>query len=110
MNSGEMQKELFGWLDAITTHENFESNLSVYLPGTCDWIFRNTAYCNWMSSEFDDDLAKLLWVYGPAGHGKSVLCARMVRALKDALEAPVAYIFCSSDNKTQQEPLAIIRS
>ena len=110
MNSGEMQKELFGWLDAITTHENFESYLSAHLPGTCDWIFRNAAYCGWISPEFEDDLAKFLWVHGPAGHGKSVLCAQIIRSLKDASKAPVAYFFCSSDNKTQREPLAIIRS
>ena len=110
MNSGETQKELYGWLNAITTHENLESYLSAHLPRTCDWIFRNAAFCIWISPEFDDDLAKFLWVYGPAGHGKSVLCARMIKFLKDASEAPVAYFFCSSDNKTQREPLAIIRS
>ncbi|MCJ1346752.1 hypothetical protein MMC31_004970 [Peltigera leucophlebia] len=109
-STGETQKELYGWLDAITTHENFESYLSTHLSGTCDWIFSNPTFCTWVSPEFDDDLAKFLWVYGPAGHGKSVLCARMIKFLKNASEAPVAYFFCSSDDKTQREPLAIIRS
>ena len=34
----------------------------------------------------------------------------MIKFLKDASEAPVAYLFCSANNKTQREPLAIIRS
>ena len=110
MNLGETAKEPYSWLDAITTRGNFESYFSAHLPGTCDWIFRNAAYHNWMSPEFGDDLAKFLWVYGPAGHGKSVLCAQIIKSLKDAPEAPVAYFFCSSDNTTQREPLAIIRS
>lgn len=63
-----------------------------------------------MSPELDDNLAKFLWVYGPAGHGKSVLCAQIIKSLKNASEGPVAYFFCSSDNKTELEPLAIIRS
>lgn len=42
--------------------------------------------------------------------GKSVLCAQIINSLKDTSEGPVAYFFCSSENKTQQEPLAIIRS
>lgn len=110
MNSGEIRKELYGWLDAITTHEIFESCLSAHLPGTCDWVFHKAAYCSWMSPKFDDNLARFLWVYGPAGHGKSVLRARIIKSLKNASGAPVAYFFCSSDNESHREPLTIVRS
>lgn len=110
MNSGEIRKELYGWLDAITTHEIFGSCLSAHLPGTCDWVFHKAAYCSWMSPKFDDNLARFLWVYGPAGHGKSVLRARIIKSLKNASGAPVAYFFCSSDNESHREPLTIVQS
>ncbi len=63
-----------------------------------------------MSPEFAYDTAKFLWVCGPAGHGKSVLCARLIESLVEKSTLPLAYFFCSSDAESQRQPLAIIRS
>ena len=63
-----------------------------------------------MSSGFAPGNPKILWINGPAGHGKSVLCARVVQHLLTTLESPLAYYFCSSESESRRDHLSIMRS
>jgi nicotinamide riboside kinase len=80
------------------------------LDGTCDWILSRQAFIDWISPDFPSRTAKILWINGPAGHGKTILCARVVQYLSMMLEAPLVYYFCSSDSESRRDPLNIIRS
>ncbi|KAH8670344.1 ankyrin-1 [Tricladium varicosporioides] len=68
------------------------------------------AFLDWISPDFSSGMAKFLWIHGPAGHGKTILCARVVQYLSSILESPLAYYFCSSDSETRRDPSNIVRS
>jgi hypothetical protein len=53
---------------------------------------------------------KLLWIYGAAGFGKTILCARVIEHLSSTLETPVAYFFFSSELENREDPAVAIRS
>ncbi|KAH6982389.1 ankyrin-1 [Ilyonectria destructans] len=52
----------------------------------------------------------LLWINGPAGFGKTILCARVVEHLFSALETPVAHVFFSCGLKSREDPFVAIQS
>lgn len=52
----------------------------------------------------------MLWANGPAGYGKTILCARLVQYLSATLTSPVAYYFISSKSENRADPLGVIRS
>lgn len=53
--------------------------------------------------------ARVLWIHGPAGFGKTILSARIIEHLKHT-ETSLAYFFCNSDLEGKRDPLAIVRS
>lgn len=106
----ETKRELYIWLDAVNTTDTYEKHLSARLESTCEWIFAKSEYVSWASSDFPFDAAKVLWVHGPPGYGKSVLCARLVQQLRSTYGYPLAYFFCSRDAELHQNPLSMIRS
>ncbi|KAH6974951.1 hypothetical protein BKA56DRAFT_658440 [Ilyonectria sp. MPI-CAGE-AT-0026] len=74
------------------------------------WILDQPAFFRWLSPDFPKGTAKLLWIHGPAGFGKTILCARVVEHLSSTLETPVAHFFFSSDLESRGDPFAAIRS
>ncbi|KAL8724748.1 MAG: hypothetical protein Q9181_006692 [Wetmoreana brouardii] len=101
------RKETCDWLGAIDTEQQYEAALSTCLSDTCQWIFQDPQYLEWA---FPAGKAKLFWLHGPAGYGKTVLCAKCVQSMQAQSESPVAYFFCSSNFGAQREPSAILRS
>ncbi|KAH8669300.1 ankyrin-1, partial [Ilyonectria robusta] len=64
---------------------------------------------NWLDQEFPAG-AKLLWINGPAGFGKTILCAHVVERLSSTLKTPVAHFFFSSDLESREDPVVAVRS
>lgn len=106
----QIRNEVIAWLDAISTNQQYDALLSARLDGTCEWIKHRPAYSKWADHEFPSGAAKILWIHGPAGYGKSVLCATCIQSLKTTSASALAYFFCSSDDEAQQKPFAILRS
>jgi ankyrin repeat protein len=104
------------WLDvskfndhySVTQH--YEKQVASRLKGTCDWIFSHDAYSTWISEEPHCNTAKILWIHAPAGHGKSVLCARVVEHLKSEQSNCVAYFFASPHAQSGGMPDFVVRS
>ncbi|RYP08950.1 hypothetical protein DL764_001561 [Monosporascus ibericus] len=80
------------------------------LDDTCDWILRRPSFLRWLSPDFPAGTAKLLWINGPAGFGKTILCARVIEHLSSTLVMPVAHFFFSSDFESRGDPFVAIRS
>jgi hypothetical protein len=59
--------------------------------------------------EFPSNRAKFLWIHGPPGFRKSVLCTTIVNALSAVPGFPLAYFFCSSEGEDLWDPFAIVR-
>lgn len=98
------------WLGAVTTEWQYNELRRNLLNSTCEWIFENSIYIQWASLDFPLNKPKLLWINGPAGFGKSYLCAKIIRVLTETITSPLAYFFSSSDVESQREPIAVIRS
>jgi sigma54-dependent transcription regulator len=110
------QAAINDWLDvskfndhySVTQH--YEKQVASRLKGTCDWIFSHDAYSTWISEEPHCNTAKILWIHAPAGHGKSVLCARVVEHLKSERSNFVAYFFASPNAQSGGMPDFVVRS
>jgi SpoVK/Ycf46/Vps4 family AAA+-type ATPase len=112
----EAQNTVNDWLDVTKLNNQYhvtqyyDKQISSRLEGTCEWFFSHPAYRAWISEEYSDDVAKILWICAPAGHGKTVLCAKLVEYLKEVKMFPVAYFFASPHAQSGGEPSLILRS
>ncbi|KAH7124619.1 prion-inhibition and propagation-domain-containing protein [Dactylonectria macrodidyma] len=107
----ETRREVHTWLlGRHSANELYDDSIQKRLDGTCDWILDQPAFLRWLSHDFPKGTAKLLWIHGPAGFGKTILCARVVEHLSSTLETPVAHLFFSSDFESRKDPFVAIRS
>lgn len=104
-----MRREVHSWLGRCSPDERYNDSVQKRLVGTCDWIFQRVAFQNWLDQDFPAG-AKLLWINGPAGFGKTILCAHVVEYLSSALQTPVAHFFFSSDLESRKDPFMAMRS
>ena len=107
--TAETRKDIDSWLGATWTNTRYDECLGLQLVGTGDWIFNIPAFLEWSSPAFPANTAKLLWINGPAGHGKTITCARVIEYLSKTLELPLVYYFYSSDYD-MGDPFVIVRS
>ncbi|RYP31497.1 hypothetical protein DL768_011174 [Monosporascus sp. mg162] len=100
------KRSLTSWLGTTWTTDMYDTFVQRRLKGTCDWILERSEFHNWEAT--DSDITKILWIHGPAGYGKTILCTKMVEHL--AARSPLAYYFFSSDSESRADPFIIIRS
>ncbi|KAI0509464.1 prion-inhibition and propagation-domain-containing protein [Xylaria bambusicola] len=104
----ETRKELNDWLDTHDTKQMYDDFVRRILDGTCDWILNRPEFLKWQS--FPSENAKLLWVNGPPGYGKTILCARIVQHLLATSNSPLAYFFFSSELESRADPFVVMKS
>ncbi|KAF9772743.1 hypothetical protein IL306_009536 [Fusarium sp. DS 682] len=104
----ETRRELHSWLGRCTPNERYHDSLQKRIEGTCDWILTRPAFRHWLAIDFFAG-PKLLWVNGPAGFGKTILCARVVEHLTSCLDTPVAHFFFTSDLESREDPYVALR-
>ncbi|KAF4994254.1 hypothetical protein FDECE_13193 [Fusarium decemcellulare] len=108
-NQAEIRRELLSWIGRGSADEHYHDSIQKKLDGTCNWIFNQPMYQDWQNPEFPDG-PKLLWVNGPAGFGKTILCASVIQHLSSRLKAPIAHFFFSSELENRDNPFLAIRS
>lgn len=104
------QENLLRWLDAIFTKEEYERALAARLEGTCNWVLRRPEFLTWITSNGTEDTTKILWIFGSAGFGKSILCARLIDYLRKDMCKTVSFFFCSFTDELKRQPRSILRS
>ncbi|KAH7210006.1 prion-inhibition and propagation-domain-containing protein [Fusarium oxysporum] len=105
----EMQRDVLSWLGKSPPSDKYEDSLSKRLDTTCEWIFDRSKFKSWLSPA-DSSKPSLLWINGPAGFGKTVLCAHIVHHLSEAQDIPVAHFFFTSDHESREDPFFALRS
>lgn len=75
-----------------------------HLPGTREWVFE--AVARW---RVDPDSAKLFWLVGGGGTGKSVVAAELLARLLDKANA-AAWHFCRHTEPARSAPAVLLRS
>ncbi|RYP15969.1 hypothetical protein DL765_005409 [Monosporascus sp. GIB2] len=103
----EIRRRLSAWINGIDTKNTYETALQYHHSGTCEWVIQLPEYHAWISGE--DPGARLLWIHGPAGFGKTFLSAWIIRHLEQQKQAPLSYFFCVADNQLTRDPYAILR-
>lgn len=107
----EIRRDVHAWLvGSVSPSETYETFVEKRIEGTCDWVLDKPWFLDWMSPTFPDERAKILWINGPAGFGKSITCARITDSLTKKLEDPLGHFFISSDFEDRNDPLIAVRS
>ncbi|ROT37132.1 hypothetical protein SODALDRAFT_279597 [Sodiomyces alkalinus F11] len=107
----ETRREVHAWLlGKQPPNKRYEDSRVKRLPGTCDWIFTRPAFARWSAADPSPGSARLLWIHGPPGFGKTVLCTRTVEHLSAVPGNTVAHFFFSSDHESRHDPYAAARS
>lgn len=101
--------DVVAWIGAISTQAWFERACEDRLEGTCEWLEELPTYKDWIQNDDEATASKHLWLDGPAGFGKTVLCAFTVSQLIRQGHK-VLHFFCSSREPATQAPSAILRS
>jgi ankyrin repeat protein len=104
------RREVDSWLGATWTNDLYDNFIRRRLDGTCNWILSCPAFEQWISSDFPSNTAKVLWVKGPAGYGKTIICASVIQHLSTIGGSLLAYYFFSSGSANRGDPYIIIRS
>ncbi|KAL8372306.1 hypothetical protein RB595_001885 [Gaeumannomyces hyphopodioides] len=97
------RRKLLEWLCDSDHTTMYNAARDLHKSGTGDWLVEDSEeFKTWKESS-----GSLLWLYGKAGAGKSVLSSSVIKYLKDGYEAEpdiaVAYFFFSfSDSKKQR--------
>ena len=102
--------ELLQWLDAASTHQDYLNAQEAREQGTCDWIVHCQETQDWLDSSVSPQAAKILWIHGKPGTGKTILSSRLTEHLLDTRSVSVAYFFCYYGNEEKCRYLAIVRS
>ncbi|KAJ0421467.1 ankyrin repeat-containing domain protein [Aspergillus carlsbadensis] len=105
--TAETRGRLLERFSATYTNDNYDGSLSLRQPGTASWIFERDEFQQWMEG---GKQSQLLWIYGPAGFGKTVLAASVVEHLRKERPSSTAYFFCVSEDEAKREPWAILTS
>ncbi|KAJ4129221.1 hypothetical protein NW768_007756 [Fusarium equiseti] len=102
----ETRRDVYSWLGISSTSDKFQDSLDERVENTCGWIFERDEFKTWVSPN-DPSSPNLLWINGPAGFGKTILCAHITQHLSKALTTPAAYFFFTSNQDT---PYLALRS
>ncbi|OQD68299.1 hypothetical protein PENPOL_c003G10753 [Penicillium polonicum] len=107
----EYRRDLHAWLlGSSSSNELYEIFSERKIKGTCEWVLGQPWFLGWTSPDFPTGCAKILWINGHAGFGKSVICARVIDHLSSNSKDPVAHFFFSSDFESRRDPFIAIRS
>ncbi|KAL8756705.1 MAG: hypothetical protein Q9199_002751 [Rusavskia elegans] len=104
------RRDILDWVDALKYDDEYEKHVSLHLNGTCEWIIGHTSFSDWVSNHTLDTGTRFLWIHGPAGFGKTVLSAWLIRYIKETLKLPVACCFSSSHAQRTEDFDNIIRT
>ncbi|CAJ0544352.1 Ff.00g035730.m01.CDS01, partial [Fusarium sp. VM40] len=100
-------RESCAWLGSPPPNHVYTESKDKRLQGTCEWMLHRQEFLNWQAPSMSD---RLLWIKGPAGFGKTVLCARLVDEVEETTERPMAHFFLSSKFEGRDDPFSAIRS
>lgn len=100
-----MGTSIIDWVGGTSTSPEYEKAIKGRQDGTCEWIFERGEFQNWKDPTFP---AKILWIHGIPGAGKTYLSAKIVETLIHEADTAVAYFFYNIE--VGQNTETIIRS
>ncbi|KAG4436279.1 hypothetical protein IFR05_008219 [Cadophora sp. M221] len=74
------------WLAVVDYQSNFTNSLSLWEPGTGIWFTESVACREWL--QLGSEARRNLWLSGPAGSGKTVLIASVLKVALESVANP----------------------
>lgn len=83
-------------------------------PGTCTWILDRPEFQAWLNSDPNDAVARLLWLTGVPGAGKTVLSSFVINKCSEVTgkktTPAILHFFFKSTDKDKNSVVAVTRS
>ncbi|KAF5027063.1 hypothetical protein F66182_832 [Fusarium sp. NRRL 66182] len=103
----ETKRNLSEWLGSPSPNDVYNDSIDKRLETTCEWMLHRPEFAEWYRPSNGPNL---LWINGPAGFGKTILCAKLAQEISSTSEEPVAHFFLSSKFVGRDDPFLAIRS
>jgi ankyrin repeat protein len=107
LSSAEEIRDLRTWLGGPSPNDIYDDARDKRLEKTCEWILQRQEFLQWQAPSSS---SKLLWIKGPAGFGKTILCGKIVEEVERMSAGPVASFFLSSKFEGRDDASSVIRS
>jgi ankyrin repeat protein len=106
----EQRAKIWRWLSPIFTEDARRDAKNLLHESTCGWIFGVPVFSRWSTCE--GNKSKLLWLHGPAGFGKTVLCGKIIDHMEreSSSYGQILIFFCSGEDYNRRHPFAILKS
>ena len=104
------REDVISWVDAVSTHDYYHTAKNARHRDTCDWILQLKEFQNWLNSADSPAVAKVLWLHGKPGSGKTILSARIAEYLYQTRPKSFALYFCFYGTEDRRICNGIIRS
>ncbi|OQN98003.1 hypothetical protein B0A48_16308 [Cryoendolithus antarcticus] len=97
----EEYRKIAAWLSSSDPWTNHDKARQQHEPDTGAWLLEHSQYLAWKSGP-----SRLLWVYGKAGCGKTILCSTAIEDIKthcrsDIFTGQAIFYFSFSDTQKQ---------
>lgn len=99
-------EELFALSEAIDMDYVFFRDR--WTPGTCEWILKETEFLEWRDDP--DPASRLLWLYGVAGSGKSVMASFIINHLINEVGKRCQFVFLRFGDLNKKSVGKMLRS
>lgn len=103
----EFKQGIPSWMGFTSTTAAYEHFVQIRVNNTCEWILQQPKFHEWARPAIAH--TKALWIHGPAGYGKTVLCAKIIQHLRTLDSTIVAHHFLSSGSDGRADLSAILR-
>ena len=106
----KLQQDIRAWLAPSDPYDAHDAALNKHVKGTGSWFLDGP-----LVDFVENGDAKILWLAGKPGSGKTVLLSAAIEAVQDRCtmngeSCPIIFFFCCFTNHDSQEPFNILGS
>ena len=91
-----LKLQIESWMKAANMRVVYEAQLKNKLHGTCEWIWNNTVFSEWVQLSSQTPSDRLLVVHGTHGCGKSTLASAIVSRYRAQARRCLFFAFSGS--------------
>lgn len=107
----DRERKLRLWLRPGAFQDEQRRREKTHIGGTNTWFLEHSSFKNWSDREPLTHHIRLLWAYGKAGCGKSILASSVVSRLRKLGFEPLYFFFNSKTGRTlESTPLGLVRT
>lgn len=115
----DRHRDIVSWLAPVNYEANYfsddlKSASESRHPGTCTWILDRPEFRAWLSSDPNDAVARLLWLTGVPGAGKTVLSSFVISRCSEVsgekTPPPILHFFFKLTDNDKNSVVAVTRS